>query len=289
MRRVTGAAARGVREPSYLARYAFWTMLQYLPERMVTLETRHGRMSFWSRDQVIGRLLCINRAFCIVDIDRVSALVARERPRDRKGVLIDVGANIGTVCVPLQARRAFARTLAFEPEPRNFALLQRNLEQNGVASLVQAFPLALSNTDGDAALWRSSFNYGDHRLTANQLTVDHGSSITVSVRTLDRVLNEQGIDPDDVGLLWIDTQGLEFHILQGAQSLTGIGTPLLIEYWPEVLAAAGTDPEALLALLRAHYARFCVIDAEMTLRPTAELTVENLRAMDGTFGDLLVL
>ncbi len=289
MRRLLAAAARGVREPSYLARLLLWTAHQYLSERVITLNTRHGRMSFWSRDQVIGRLLCLNRAFCIVDIDNVAALVARERPNARRGVLIDVGANIGTVCVPLQARQVFRQTLAFEPDPRNFTLLQRNIQQNGLEYSVRAIRVALSSADGEGTLWRSSFNYGDHRLSANDLTVDHGSSVTVAVRSLDAVLHEHGIEAGDVGFLWIDTQGYEFRILQGALSLIAIGTPLLIEFWPEVLRAAGTDPEELLAMLRGHYDRFCVVDAEMTLRPSAELTIEHLRLPEGSFTDLLML
>jgi FkbM family methyltransferase len=289
MRRLRDAAARGVREPSYLARLLLWTAHQYLPERVITLNTRHGRMSFLSRDQIIGRLLCLNRAFCIVDIDGVAALVARERPNARRGVLIDVGANIGTVCVPLQARQAFAQTLAFEPDPRNFTLLQRNIQQNGLESSVRPFRFALSSADGEATLWRSGFNYGDHRLSGNGLTVDHASSVTVAVRSLDAVLHEHGIGAGDIGLLWIDTQGHEFHVLQGSRSLIAIGTPLLLEFWPEGLSAAGTNPEELLAMLRDHYDRFCVVNAEMTLRPSVELTLENLRLPDGSFTDLLVL
>lgn len=217
------------------------------------------------------------------------ALIARERPRAGQGVLIDIGANIGTVCVPLQRRHAFRRTLAFEPALKNVELLRRNLRHNRIESSVQVFPVALSNADGEGTLWRSSFNYGDHRLNASGPAAEHAGSVIVPMRSLDGVLHEQSIEPHDVGMIWIDTQGHEFHILRGARSLVETATPLLLEFWPEALNAAGSDPEALLTMLRECYERFCVVDADMTLRPAAELTLGALGMPNGAHTDLLML
>jgi FkbM family methyltransferase len=287
--RLAGAARRTLTEPSYAVRRALWEAYTYLPERVVTRDTRHGRMSLRSRDQVIGRLLFVNGAFCIVDIDAVVAVIARERPAPGRRVLLDVGANIGTVCVPLQARGTFARTLAFEPDPANFELLERNLRQNGLGSSVLALQFALSSAEGEATLRRSNFNYGDHRLSARGLTVDHTTEIVVRTRRLDDVLRERAIEAQDVGLLWIDTQGHELDVLRGASSVLEANVPIVTEFWPDGLRDAGADPAALLALLRDHYDRFCVVDARMALRPCAELTLDGLRLPDGSFTDLLVL
>jgi hypothetical protein len=54
---------RSLREPGYALRRALWGGHQLLSERAITLQTTHGKMSFNSRNWVIGRELCLNRQF----------------------------------------------------------------------------------------------------------------------------------------------------------------------------------------------------------------------------------
>jgi tRNA G37 N-methylase Trm5 len=44
--------------------------------------------------------------------------------------VLDIGANVGLHTLPLSRRVDGGQVVAFEPDPANFALLERNLERN---------------------------------------------------------------------------------------------------------------------------------------------------------------
>jgi hypothetical protein len=62
----------------------------------------------------------------------------------------------------------------------------------------------------------------------------------VEVISLDDLVARHDVDVDDVGLVWIDVQGLEGSVLQGGTRRTGAGVPLVFEYWPESLRQTGS-------------------------------------------------
>ena len=77
-----------------------------------------------------------------------------------------MGANIGYFTVLSAALVGKeGRVYAFEPEPANFALLQHNLELNGVQQRVTACEAALSDRRGRSRLYLSDDNLGDHQAT----------------------------------------------------------------------------------------------------------------------------
>jgi len=45
--------------------------------------------------------------------------------------------------------------------------------------------------------------------------------------------------PEEVGLVWVDAQGHEAHILEGGERLLDHGIPWVIEYWPYGLTRQG--------------------------------------------------
>lgn len=74
-------------------------------------------------------------------------------------VLADIGANVGMYSI-WAGRVRGARVWAFEPESQNFALLNRNIVLNGVAGLVKAYCVALSDRAGFSELHLSEFAAG---------------------------------------------------------------------------------------------------------------------------------
>ncbi|MGH9198733.1 MAG: FkbM family methyltransferase, partial [Acidimicrobiia bacterium] len=214
-----------------------WRLVHSLPELRLTRQTRHGRLSFSNKDAVIGRHLYLYRHF---EYDKILAALQTLREsgvRRAGGLLIDVGANVGTVCIPLVRSGAFSGALAFEPEPKNHQFLLRNIRQNGLTSSITAFDCALSSQSGTMELSLSPSNFGDHRLGGDQ---PHGHAmLSVSVRRLDDVLTEAGLPWMQVGLLWMDVQGHEIHVLAGAERLIMSGVPVVAEFWPYGLHAAG--------------------------------------------------
>jgi FkbM family methyltransferase len=277
-----------------------WEVLYRLPPRTLTARTKHGVLSFSSRDRAIGRLLFADRAFELEKIDRAlrCAMAAGVLAERNEGWLLDVGANVGSVCVPLVRRGTFSHAVAFEPEPQNYAHLVRSLALNGIdARTIRPLPAALSSTNGAASLELAFTNFGDHRIRVEPPATSHPDCreaeravISVPVRRLDDVVAELGIAPAAVKLIWIDVQGHEAQVIQGASALVAAGTPVVTEFWPYGLARAGEDGRHFGDLLRARFAAFYDLGAPSPRRePIADVPALFARYPGTAFTDLLLV
>ena len=132
----------------------------------------------------------------------IGAAVA-ERP-----TIVDAGANIGVTALWFLSRYPGARLHAFEPEPENFRLLQRNFGDDPDVVLNRAGLLG--------AAGRSRFHLSEHapmhsfRSDADPEAAD---SIDVEALALGDYLREHAIERVDV--LKLDVEGSELDVLQG--------------------------------------------------------------------------
>src|SRR5262249_52066747 len=122
--------------------------------------------------------------------------------------VVDVGANVGTFAL-LASRAAgpSGRVVACEPDPENFALLLRNLRDNGCANVIPA-KVAVAGVAGKLTL-HSGEQGGFHSLYAARLP---GSprSCEVEALTLADVFDRFGVGRCD--FLKVDCEGAEFEI-----------------------------------------------------------------------------
>jgi FkbM family methyltransferase len=154
--------------------------------------------------------------------------------------LLDLGANIGTTTLTATACFGAEGSYAFEPDPVNFRTLAVNVAANGLGERVSAFEVALTDSSDTVELERSPTNAGDHRVRTGGAPADPARE-TVEVRAarLDDLVDSGEVDLDRVGLAWLDVQGHEGQLLAGAGSLLEREIPLVAEYWPHGLRAAG--------------------------------------------------
>jgi FkbM family methyltransferase len=228
-----------------------------------------------TRDRSIGRLVFMGR---VPDGDLLDDYLARigdelGRPTVKGVTCVEVGANIGTTTLPVVLRHGAQLCISLEPAPGNLTLLRANLAANGVGSdLVRVLPVAASDSPGAVEFELSSSNSGDHRVRRHERPAANEPEfyaerqrpvITVPAVRLDDILAEQNVELSDVGLVWIDTQGHEGHVLAGAPRLLASAAPIIMEYWPYGLRrAAGL--ELLHQLMRDSGRR--IIDLRDTLR-----------------------
>ena len=238
-----------------------WEAAPKLGIKTLTTDTKQGRFTVNTSDQFISKALFLGGSFEYEVINRaVELLVKHEVLKSRnQGLLLDIGANIGTVCVSLLRRDVFSGAVAFEPHPGNYELLQKNVKQNGLAERVQSFPMGLSAQSGELVFELSPDNSGDHRIRLGDevqsvLFDEAERQITrVPVTTLDEMAGDGRINADDIRLIWMDVQGHEGHVLAGAQSVLGRGVPTVMEFWPYGLERAGITQEMFVERLKANF------------------------------------
>jgi len=189
------------------------------------------------RDTVIGRDLYVEHSY-EQGLRRLMRCVNLEG-----AVCIDVGANLGLHTV-LLARRS-AQVLAFEPERRNYSLLTRNVAANGLGN-VRAFNSAVGDREGACQLRLSADNFGDHRVSA---IAPNAAGEYVPMTTID--IATRTLLPGSVGLLKIDVQGYEHHVLHGAEETLAKNPDLtlMVEISPSHLTAAGGSASDLVRWL----------------------------------------
>lgn len=170
----------------------------------------------------------------------VEGLYGREAVSER--TFIDVGANIGTTTIPAVLSHGFGTAIAIEPEPANFRVLRLNVLLNDLEDRIKALPLAASSEVGRSELVVTRDRGGKHWILTDRSKLkrkDASTVIVVETVTLDRLVESGEIDAERTGMLWMDAEGHEGHILAGASSLLERGTPLVLEWNPVILDRVG--------------------------------------------------
>lgn len=143
--------------------------------------------------------------------------------------VVDVGANIGWYSL-LSARLVGekGRVIAFEPEPRNYKLMQTSITENDLKN-IEAIRACVADYDGVARLSVAEKQPGLHSIVRRI----SARSIEVKACTLDAALQVSGISHID--LLKIDTEGAEPLVIKGASKfiLGGRCDNIIMEWNPD--------------------------------------------------------
>jgi FkbM family methyltransferase len=215
----------------------FKLVSRYSP--LVATEYGKGRILVDTNDGEIGRSVFITheyeRRYMGAAVDHLKQL-GSGLPGP---VFVDVGANIGISTLDALLHFGFERAVCFEPDSWNFRILKMNLVLNDLTEKVNAHRMALSNSEGERLLQRTEGNSGDSQLVAptEPAGPGEGNREVCEITRLDTYLDAHPGLLEEIGLLWIDAQGHDPLVLQGAESLMKRGTPVVIEYWPKGLQA----------------------------------------------------
>ena len=261
-------------------------------DALVVSTSRDETFVISSSDMDIGRYTYINREPYDFDrVEKVFALLGHRRP---KTLLIDIGANIGTICIPAVKRGLFTNAIAIEPDPLNYSLLLANINLNGLRDKIVAHNLALGQKDDEQLAFElSKTNFGDHRVQIRNdfdLYDEAGRKvITVKSQTFDNVV--KSVEPNET-LIWIDTQGFEGHILCGAKKALHLQTPICCEFWPYGMHRSNCYPLFKKSLIQAGYNLFYDLNEGQSPIPFTSKSLDDLyeRLGDrGAYTELLVL
>ena len=161
--------------------------------------------------------------------------------------VLEIGANIGFFTL-LFSRLAgkTGRVIAFEPDPGNFRLLEKNVKVNDRGNVL-CVRKAVSDKAGAERLFRSEEHHGDHRTFDS---ADGREAVEIEAVAIDGFLPPGST----VDFIKMDIQGAEYSALAGMEStLRNSGRlAMLCEFSPGLIRRAGASPEALLAKLAGH-------------------------------------
>jgi FkbM family methyltransferase len=134
-------------------------------------------------------------------------------PKD--GVVIDIGANIGTFAV-YAALNGAKKVYSFEPSPVAFAYLKKNIEANGLSDIIVPLNKAVADSQRTVHIpaISSPFNsiYSDTLVHGyDKDRVAAAGVHAVEAVTLPHFLQSEGIQ--SVDLLKMDCEGAEYEIV----------------------------------------------------------------------------
>jgi FkbM family methyltransferase len=175
----------------------------------------------------------------VSDREELSIIRNIVKPGDR---IIDIGANIGVYTRRLaKLAGPSGEVYAFEPHPRNFALLVQFTRR---MPAVKTFHAAVGDRDGTIDLYVSDDLNVDHR---TYQTAENRASQQVSCCSLDSCLQGKTVD-----FIKMDIQGAEYGALRGMQKTLNSSPRLtmLMELWPYGLKEAGSSCGEVTGLLR---------------------------------------
>jgi FkbM family methyltransferase len=151
--------------------------------------------------------------------------------------MLDVGANIGLLTLAAAARVGPEGSVyAFEPHPRIFRYLERNLKLNGCSN-VQSFNLALGEVEGHVL-------FSNHRTDDQNAIIPRGQGIKVQVRPLDALDLPEPV----IHLLKVDTEGYENFVFRGGLGVLKRTLVVYFECWDKT--RYGYHPREILQLLQ---------------------------------------
>lgn len=170
-------------------------------------------------------------------------------------VFLDLGANIGYFSL-LAANLAGeeGKVFSFEPEPKNFYYLQKNMEVNNYKS-VHPFQKAVSDKNGTIELFICDYDSGHH--TINQYggveVYSHGRPTEKKALKIDAVKLDDFLadKTDHVDIVKMDIEGAEALAVEGMRNIlkNNKNIKFLMEFFPLFIKKMGNSPEKLIKTL----------------------------------------
>jgi len=235
------------------------------PEFSICARTTHtlldnhiiGNKGYWPDCQDIVDLLeAENDATPSANVNRKNDKTATAR--QSKGLLVDVGANIGS-CAIWAAARGYD-VVAFEPKPIHIAMIKATASlRPEVGHRITLHEIGLSDAPTTGAVLVS-----EDANSGNSWIFNPSEQVATSVHGIGggigtTVSSDAGVflgcldDYCDqtINVLKVDTQGFESHVFRGAVGLMHKGAikSVRFEFWPFALRKHGSDPVELLNML----------------------------------------
>tara|TARA_B100001057_G_C22866833_1_gene956904 strand:+ start:5589 stop:6476 length:888 start_codon:yes stop_codon:yes gene_type:complete len=196
-------------------------------------ENKNESFIVFSKDGGISRQLYVNGEYNLVTFKKTINIVGR------LDLVLDVGANIGSTCIPSIKRNYTQKAIAIEADEVNFNLLKVNILLNGLEKKISAYNYLVSDKKKKFKLIKNKNNYG-----ANYFIESKSSNKFENQKRI--ILNNFVNQMKNLKcLVWIDTQGHEPYVIQGATKLIKLKIPFVIEFTPRFFKRLKNETEVI--------------------------------------------
>ncbi len=174
----------------------------------------------------ISKKLFIDRSF---DDQILKKAIKVLKIKKNRNTLINIGAHIGSTCIPALKKKYFKSLIAFEPSKKNFNLLVANIFLNNLGKKAKIFNLALSNRKNLLKLKKFQ-NSGDYRIV-------EGRNKNLELIESDILDNyTKGLNKKNA-LIFMDAQGHEPLIFMGSKLTLNKKIPIVFEFAPFLMGS----------------------------------------------------
>ncbi len=172
---------------------------------------------------------------------------------DEQITIFEVGANLGwNVLVEYQVLNDQAQIIAFEPSPKNYEILLKNIELHGAQNNVETYQAAISAESGIAD-FEVTKKTNHSRIKTDKIRKEDNvieDVIQVEQYSIDEFLQDQQLPPDSIDVLRLDVEGFEVEVFKGMMGVLESTHPMLIFIETHAGYIDDSDHEFVIDVLR---------------------------------------
>lgn len=191
---------------------------KYLPQTDIeSIEIRAGKVIMASKKYGV-RMLCPEGDHRVAPVESLNFMSYEEKDANMilklapsKGVMFDIGANMGWYSLLIARQSKDCQVHAFEPVPKTYSFLKQNIELNELPN-IQAHHFGISNERKDLTFYFYPEGSGNAS-SANLSERSDAELVTCHVERLDDFVDTNGLHVD---FIKCDVEGAELFAFQGA-------------------------------------------------------------------------
>jgi len=189
---------------------------------------------------------------------------------NQKGVILDIGANLGVMTIHLSRRFPQAQILAIEPIPINYKILLHNIKKHGCTN-VTALQIAVGDAEGEATMVMPKNGAVKQHGLCHMEEVSEGQ--VEGVRHLVKVAKLDDLKGINMPVLAIkmDVENYESKTLQGALNLLERDKPVV---YTELWLNENRD-ETIQLLEKLGYKTHCIVNQHLVEFDPAKHQTQN--------------
>lgn len=188
------------------------------------------------------------------------------------GVLIDVGANIGSIAIPLSKMRPDIKIICVEASPWIFKVLKRNIDGNNASNITPLNYAVYSESGKTLPMYAPKDLFGKGSLKA-VYTSDAEMVETITIDDIKKKCNLPSIH-----FIKVDVEGFEASVFSGMSQVSITDKPKIVfefSEWAET--AAGFEAREAQSIIISKGYRIQQMDNEFNVIGTPSESLQNVK------------